>query len=111
MVLKSFGERIKELRVKTGLSQEKFAYKIEMDRTYYAAVESGKHNISLNNIKNWMSARGIDSRLIEESCLLFIREKKELFYTHYFKEGTGIDIDVREGDYTDEKSTKRLIIA
>lgn len=64
---------------------------------------------SLNNIKNWMSARGIDSRLIEESCLLFIREKKELFYTHYSKEGTGIDIDVREGDYTNEKSTKRLM--
>ncbi|MBQ4269467.1 MAG: helix-turn-helix transcriptional regulator [Clostridia bacterium] len=51
MVLKSFGKRIKDLRLKTGLSQEKFAYKIEMDRTYYAAVESGKHNISLNNIK------------------------------------------------------------
>ncbi len=51
MILELFGKRLKELRVKTGLSQEKFAYKIEMDRTYYSAVESGKHNISLNNIK------------------------------------------------------------
>lgn len=51
MVLEEFGKKVKELRIKTGLSQEKFAYKIEMDRTYYASVESGKHNISLKNIK------------------------------------------------------------
>jgi transcriptional regulator with XRE-family HTH domain len=51
MVLKDFAARIKELRAATGLSQEKFALKIDMDRTYYASVEAGKRNISLNNIK------------------------------------------------------------
>ena len=35
MITKDLGNRIKELRKKTGLSQEKFALKIEMDRTYY----------------------------------------------------------------------------
>ena len=46
------GERIKELRQKnTGLSQEKFALKIEMDRTYLASVEAGKRNISIINLK------------------------------------------------------------
>lgn len=64
---------------------------------------------ALNNIKKWMSNRGIDSRLIEESCLLYIREKKEQFYTHYFQEDIGIDINVREGDYTGEKSKNRLM--
>ena len=34
-----------------GISQEKFALLIEMDRTYYASVEAGKRNISINNIK------------------------------------------------------------
>lgn len=46
-----FGQRVRKLRQKTGLSQEKFALKIEMDRTYFSSVESGKRNISLLNIK------------------------------------------------------------
>ncbi len=45
-----FGRRIQELRKHTGLSQEKFALLIDMDRTYFASVESGKRNISLENI-------------------------------------------------------------
>ena len=49
--LKKFGRRIRELRQETGLSQEKFALKIGMDRTYFASVETGKRNVSLMNIK------------------------------------------------------------
>lgn len=49
--LVKFGQRIRELRQKTGLSQEKFALMIGMDRTYFFSVESGKRNISLLNIK------------------------------------------------------------
>ena len=49
--LVKFGQRIRELRQKTGLSQEKFALMIGMDRTYFSSVESGKRNISLLNIK------------------------------------------------------------
>ncbi len=33
--LVKFGQRIRELRQKTGLSQEKFALMIGMDRTYF----------------------------------------------------------------------------
>ena len=50
MITTKFGQRIKALRSETGLSQEKFALQIEMDRTYYASVESGKRNISIINI-------------------------------------------------------------
>ena len=49
--LVKFGQRIRELRQKTGLSQEKFALMIGIDRTYFSSVESGKRNISLLNIK------------------------------------------------------------
>lgn len=49
--LVKFGQRIRELRQKTGLSQEKFALMIGMNRTYFSSVESGKRNISLLNIK------------------------------------------------------------
>ena len=50
MVTEDFGKRVRELRLQLKLSQEKFALKINMDRTYLAGVESGKRNISLENI-------------------------------------------------------------
>lgn len=50
MITQKFGQRIKFLRNERGISQEKFALSIDMDRTYYASVESGKRNISINNI-------------------------------------------------------------
>lgn len=49
-LLKKMGNRFKELRLEKGLSQEKFALKIGMDRTYYASIESGKRNVSIINI-------------------------------------------------------------
>ena len=51
LVTQLVGSRIRELRLKTGLSQEKFSLQIDMDRTYYASVESGKRNVSICNIK------------------------------------------------------------
>lgn len=51
MIQKSFGDSIKHFRNQLGLSQEKFALSIDMDRTYYASVESGKRNVSLQNIE------------------------------------------------------------
>lgn len=51
MIQMAFGNVIKKYRKKLGLSQEKFALKISMDRTYYASVENGKRNISLKNIE------------------------------------------------------------
>lgn len=64
-----FGQKVRELRLKTGLSQEKFALMIGMDRTYYSSVESGKRNISLLNIKK--IADGLDTPvkcLFENLC-------------------------------------------
>lgn len=63
MITKKFGQRIRELRNSKGVSQEKFALSIDMDRTYYASVESGKRNISLNNIDK--IAKGLDLSLEE----------------------------------------------
>lgn len=55
----SFGQRVRELRQQTGLSQEKFALMIGMDRTYFSSVEAGKRNISLINIKKIADGLGI----------------------------------------------------
>lgn len=62
-IQKAFGMGLRELRTKTGLSQEKFALKINMDRTYYASVESGRRNISIENIEK--IAKGLDVSLPE----------------------------------------------
>lgn len=64
MITKKLGLRIKELRIsKTKLSQEKFALKIGMDRTYFASVEAGRRNISAVNIEK--IANGLDVTLSE----------------------------------------------
>ena len=63
MITDKIGNRIRELRSHTGLSQEKFALSISMDRTYYASVESGKRNISLQNIEK--IANGLNISLSE----------------------------------------------
>ncbi|HFI0634663.1 TPA: helix-turn-helix domain-containing protein [Streptococcus suis] len=63
MIQEAFGKRIKELRSNTHLSQEKFAAKIGLDRTYYSSVESGKRNISLKNIEK--IAKGFDITISE----------------------------------------------
>ena len=51
MDFKELGQRIRKYREQKGISQESFALSIGMDRTYYSAVENGKHNITINNLK------------------------------------------------------------
>ena len=60
-IQKSFGLRVQQLRKQKGLSQEKFALSIDMDRTYFASVEAGKRNIALKNIQK--IADGLDVSL------------------------------------------------
>lgn len=63
MITVELGKKIKQLRMKKGLSQEKFALEIGMDRTYFASAEAGKRNISICNIKK--IADGLEISLSE----------------------------------------------
>ena len=63
MIIKKLGQRIKEKRLQLGLSQEKFALSINMDRTYLASVEKGKRNISILNLEK--IAKGLNISLSE----------------------------------------------
>lgn len=63
MIRKKLGQRIKEKRLQLGLSQEKFAFSINMDRTYFASIEKGKRNISILNIEK--IAKGLNISLSE----------------------------------------------
>ena len=59
MITEDLGKRIRELRQQATLSQEKFALKIGMDRTYFASVEAGRRNISIVNIKKIADGLGV----------------------------------------------------
>ena len=66
MIQSAFGKRIRMLRKARGISQEKFALSIGMDRTYYASVEAGKRNISLCNIQKIAEGFGISLQKLFE---------------------------------------------
>ena len=50
-ILIRFGRRVRQLRNSTGLSQESFADKCKMDRTYVGGIERGQRNVALRNIE------------------------------------------------------------
>jgi transcriptional regulator with XRE-family HTH domain len=50
-LLSRFGARVRELRVAAGLSQETFADRCGLDRTYISGIERGRRNVSLENLK------------------------------------------------------------
>lgn len=45
------GLRVKQLRLSKGISQEKLALEIGLDRTYISSIESGKRNVSVVNLE------------------------------------------------------------
>ena len=62
-----FGERVRDLRQGKGLSQEAFADRCGLDRTYISSIERGKRNVSLENLE--VLARALDvslSQLLNE---------------------------------------------
>lgn len=59
MIRKKVGQRIKQLRLNLKQSQETCALNAEIDRTYWASVESGKRNISIINLNKMCHALGI----------------------------------------------------
>ena len=53
------GQRIKELRLKIGLSQEALANNANVDRTYMTDVENGRRNISVEVLERIIIALGV----------------------------------------------------
>ncbi len=61
-ILVKFGKRIREVRVKRGLSQEALADIANVHRTYIGMVERAEKNITLLNIQKLAKALKIDIR-------------------------------------------------
>lgn len=49
-ILRALGKRIRELRIERGYSQEGFADKCGVHRTFMGTVERGESNLSFQNI-------------------------------------------------------------
>ena len=58
-IQKQFGKRVRALRLAKGLSQEEFAFKAGVHRTYMGGIERGERNPALKNIAAIASALGI----------------------------------------------------
>ena len=51
-----FGRKLREVRLKVGVSQEKLADMASLHRTYVSSVERGNRNISILNIEKLAKA-------------------------------------------------------
>lgn len=60
-IVKIFGTNLKYYRQSIGLSQEAFAEKCGMHRTYISAIECFHRSISLENIQRIADALGVDT--------------------------------------------------
>lgn len=58
-IIKVFGDNLKKYRIKLGVSQESFAERCGMHRTYISAIECYRRSISLENIQRIADALGI----------------------------------------------------
>lgn len=68
-IVKVFGINLKKYRTELGLSQEAFADKCGMHRTYISAIECYRRSISLENIQGIADALGV------ETYKLFMEDK------------------------------------
>ena len=62
-----FGKRVRELRTEKGFSsQEAFADKCGLDRTYIGGIERGERNVSLINVAKIAKALGMSLSQLTE---------------------------------------------
>ena len=60
-IIKVFGDNLKKYRNEIGLSQEAFADKCGMHRTYISAIECYRRSIALENVKRIADALDIET--------------------------------------------------
>jgi len=69
--VKIFAANLKKYRNQLGISQETFAERAGLHRTYISAIECGKRSIALDNIQKIADALGV------EAYMLFIENEGE----------------------------------
>lgn len=59
-ILKKFGDRVREIRIQKGLSQEQLAHNANVHRTYIGMIERAEKNITLLNIEKIAGALDVE---------------------------------------------------
>lgn len=85
-----FGKRVRELRARSGISQELLADRAGLDRTYISGVERGERNISILNIEKIASALNVSIEYLFSnerfSCnLAYLKKDFEVSFLQRFK--------------------------
>jgi transcriptional regulator with XRE-family HTH domain len=57
--LRCLGQRVRQLRKKEGWSQEEFAHRSGLHRTYISSVEQGQRNVAALNLRRMAKALGV----------------------------------------------------
>lgn len=63
-IIRVFSNNVRAQRKLLGLSQEQFAERCGLHRTYISSLERGKRSISLKNIQLIADALGVDTYLL-----------------------------------------------
>lgn len=67
-IARAFGQRVRSLRVKKGISQEELADRCGVHRTYMGRIERGETNITLTNIHKVARGLGVSpASLLDEA--------------------------------------------
>ena len=56
----ALGQQIRRVRRERGISQEDFAVKAGLDRSYYGGVERGEHNVAALNLMRIAAALEVE---------------------------------------------------
>lgn len=59
LILKQFGKRVREERLKKGISQERLGQLAKVHRTYIGMIERAEKNITLTNMEKIARALGL----------------------------------------------------
>ena len=70
------GKRIKELRTDKELSQQKFAYEADIERTFLTHIEKGRKNISISTLEKILSGLEISIKDFFDSEI-FVNGKRK----------------------------------
>ena len=58
-ILRNFGQTLRTVRQRAGMSQEELAARAGLDRTYVGGAERGERNVSLVNLVRLANALGV----------------------------------------------------
>ena len=59
---RALGERVRELRLAAGLSQEELGYRANIHRAYVGTVENGMYSVTLDTVYRIADALGVPVR-------------------------------------------------